>query len=286
MYLRIIHFMWKGTGCHLAGIGGLPVSWAGLACDCRWPRSRQARQRTSGGGTAMPREQLRLRSRSPASGEGARLLGKINTDDVESGSGSEGEGDPPLNPLLLQQRIPPIAAGILRGMLVGCLAIGWMMIFHDKICGVVSNCGCTWPWAGGWRKCNTHNHDGPRCPWCVASSASKLLDVVSQKSAPLSIVATHLLQECAHPFRPPTSEQQHWRTLLSIGIGSCCVFALHLPAHGLFLSLFPLLFAAALAAAPCGWSSSNEIEPQEQSGRTSIFWTCGLPVVVYITVEL
>ena len=231
----------------------------------------------------MPRAQpLRLRSRSPASSEAARLLAK-DTDDVESGSSSD---DGEAESLLQAQLIPPIAAGILRGVLVGVLAIGWMTIFHDKICGVVSNCGCTWPWAGGWRKCNIHNHTGPRCPWCVASAASKLLDVVSQKSAPLSIVATHLLQDCVYPFRPPSSEQQHRHTLLGIGIGAGCVFAPHLPAHGLFLALFPPLLAAALAAAtPCGWSAQN-IKPQGRSGSTSMLWSCGLPVAVYLAVEL
>merc|ERR1712146_167244 len=42
------------------------------------------------------------------------------------------------------------------------------------MCGVVFRCGCTWPWAGGWKYCNVHNPDpnSPRCPWCIAGSAT------------------------------------------------------------------------------------------------------------------
>lgn len=45
---------------------------------------------------------------------------------------------------------------------------GFYSVFHNPMCGVVFQCGCTWNWAGGWAKCNVHNPTGPRCPWCVA----------------------------------------------------------------------------------------------------------------------
>jgi hypothetical protein len=160
---------------------------------------------------------MRLRSPSPGRGSGSErelLLSPktlLEEPDLESGSDSEDKPDSssPASVWSYASRSPAVA-GLLRGVLLGVLAIGWMKIFHDKICGVVSNCGCTWPWAGGWKKCNIHNHDGPRCPWCVASAASKLLDVVSQKSAPLSIVCVHLIQEHMFPFGgKPATEEQH-----------------------------------------------------------------------------
>ena len=46
-------------------------------------------------------------------------------------------------------------------------------IFHNPLCGIVFQCGCTFnPWLGGtgWLKCNVHNAsvDSPRCPWCIS----------------------------------------------------------------------------------------------------------------------
>lgn len=238
---------------------------------------------------------MRLRSPSPGRGSGSErelLLSPktlLEEPDLESGSDSEDKPDSssPASVWSYASRSPAVA-GLLRGVLLGVLAIGWMKIFHDKICGVVSNCGCTWPWAGGWKKCNIHNHDGPRCPWCVASAASKLLDVVSQKSAPLSIVCVHLIQEHMFPFGgKPATEEQHRLQLFWMGIGAACVFSLHLPAHGLFLATVPVLAAGALLLSPCRRSDEFDLQQQKEKSEFSrVMWAVGLPVSVYLTVEL
>lgn len=46
----------------------------------------------------------------------------------------------------------------------GCWLFNW--VFHNPYCGLLFRCHCTWPWAGGWSRCNVHHVDGPRCPWC------------------------------------------------------------------------------------------------------------------------
>ena len=86
---------------------------------------------------------LRLRSRSPASDERTALL-LAQQDDLESGSGSgEDCSDSSSSTAALQLPAPwkTAALGCAQGALVALLAIGWMIIFHDKICGVVSHCG-------------------------------------------------------------------------------------------------------------------------------------------------
>jgi len=47
-------------------------------------------------------------------------------------------------------------------------AFDW--IFHNKYCGFLFRCNCTWNWDGGWDGCNVHNPHGPRCPWCGAGN--------------------------------------------------------------------------------------------------------------------
>ena len=122
----------------------------------------------------------------------------------------------------------------------------------------------------------------------MASAASKLLDVVSQKSAPLSIVFVHMIQDCGTPFRQSLqSEREHRHSLLGVGVGAGLVFALHLPAHGLFLAGVPALLAAALLVTPFRWSSQSKPSSRRGEGTTSFtLWAVGLPVATYLAVEL
>ena len=46
----------------------------------------------------------------------------------------------------------------------------FQVIIHNKFCNFLFKCGCTWNWDGGWKDCNVHNVEGPRCPWCCARS--------------------------------------------------------------------------------------------------------------------
>lgn len=41
-------------------------------------------------------------------------------------------------------------------------------LIHNQFCNVLFRCGCTWDWNGGWVRCNVHNMNGPKCPWCVS----------------------------------------------------------------------------------------------------------------------
>ena len=54
--------------------------------------------------------------------------------------------------------------------LCGCYALDWAM--HNRYCGFLFRCGCTFPWAGGVSACNIHNPAGPKCPWCNVHNAS------------------------------------------------------------------------------------------------------------------
>ena len=75
-------------------------------------------------------------------------------------------------------------------------------LFHNKYCGVLFQCGCTWDWDGGWKNCehdrvsrlpvcaahfthwtgNVHNPTGPHCPWCatVAGTWQRLVRITRE----------------------------------------------------------------------------------------------------------
>ena len=61
----------------------------------------------------------------------------------------------------------------MEGTVVTASSVLLYEIFHNPLCGIVFQCGCTFnPWLGGtgWLKCNVHNAsiDSPRCPWCIS----------------------------------------------------------------------------------------------------------------------
>lgn len=75
--------------------------------------------------------------------------------------------------------------------LVALAAWGVMFVGHDRLCGAVMRCECSFPWMGGWARCNAHNlHGGPRCPWCAAPYWTSVL---TQKSCAAVVVAAYAL---------------------------------------------------------------------------------------------
>lgn len=43
------------------------------------------------------------------------------------------------------------------------------------LCGLMFNCGCTWPWQGLDSHCNIHDSTAlHQCPWCVSLLAGAL----------------------------------------------------------------------------------------------------------------
>lgn len=54
--------------------------------------------------------------------------------------------------------------------LCGCYALDCTL--HNRYCGFLFRCGCTFPWAGGASACNIHNPVGPKCPWCNVHNGS------------------------------------------------------------------------------------------------------------------
>jgi hypothetical protein len=61
----------------------------------------------------------------------------------------------------------------MEGALVTCSSLLMYEVFHNPMCGLVFQCGCTFnPWLGGtgWNLCNVHNPNptAPRCPWCIS----------------------------------------------------------------------------------------------------------------------
>lgn len=134
-----------------------------------------------------------------------------------------------------------------------------------------------------------HNHGGPRCPWCVASAGSKLLDVVSQKSCPLAIVCVHQLQHWR--IARPQNCVRHRCSAAAFAVSAGVVFGLHLPAHGLFLAAIPGVLTAAVVAL----EAFRAREPQQPHGsqdppspgsQITPLMACMLPVAVYTAVEL
>jgi len=46
------------------------------------------------------------------------------------------------------------------------------LVLITPLCGLLFDCGCTWPWSGLESHCNIHNSDAVhQCPWCVSTVA-------------------------------------------------------------------------------------------------------------------
>jgi len=44
-----------------------------------------------------------------------------------------------------------------------------MLILITPLCGLLFDCGCTWPWQGLESHCNIHKPEAVhQCPWCVS----------------------------------------------------------------------------------------------------------------------
>lgn len=83
--------------------------------------------------------------------------------------------------------------------LFASIAWGVMYVGHDWLCGAVMRCECTFPWRGGWARCNAHNAmGGPRCPWCTAPY---WVSVLTQKSCAAVMIAAY-----AVGFGAPSSD--------------------------------------------------------------------------------
>ena len=51
-----------------------------------------------------------------------------------------------------------------------------MLVLIAPLCGLLFDCGCTWPWQGLDSHCNIHNPEAAhQCPWC----ASVLMGTIS-----------------------------------------------------------------------------------------------------------
>ena len=57
----------------------------------------------------------------------------------------------------------------------GMVTVVAALILITPLCGVLFNCGCTWPWAGLESHCNIHMPQVEhQCPWCVSTLAGVL----------------------------------------------------------------------------------------------------------------
>jgi hypothetical protein len=71
-------------------------------------------------------------------------------------------------------------------MASGIATVVLALIVVTPLCGLLFDCGCTWPWAGLADHCNIHDKDAiHRCPWCASPIAGTL-------SVGLSIVAAYV----------------------------------------------------------------------------------------------
>lgn len=47
-----------------------------------------------------------------------------------------------------------------------------MLVLITPLCGLLFDCGCTWPWQGLESHCNIHKAEAVhQCPWCVSTVA-------------------------------------------------------------------------------------------------------------------
>lgn len=54
----------------------------------------------------------------------------------------------------------------------GLFTVTIALIVITPLCGLLFDCGCTWPWAGLESHCNIHNSAAVhQCPWCVSTLA-------------------------------------------------------------------------------------------------------------------
>jgi len=54
----------------------------------------------------------------------------------------------------------------------GILTLIATLVLITPLCGLLFDCGCTWPWAGLESHCNIHNPEAAhQCPWCVSTIA-------------------------------------------------------------------------------------------------------------------
>jgi hypothetical protein len=57
----------------------------------------------------------------------------------------------------------------------GILTVIVALITITPLCGLLFDCGCTWPWSGLESHCNIHDSKAVhQCPWCVSIVAGVL----------------------------------------------------------------------------------------------------------------
>ena len=50
----------------------------------------------------------------------------------------------------------------------GILTVILALILITPLCGFLFDCGCDWPWAGLYEKCNIYDDKtDSKCPWCL-----------------------------------------------------------------------------------------------------------------------
>ncbi|MEW5056879.1 MAG: hypothetical protein AB1Y25_04590 [Cycloclasticus sp.] len=49
------------------------------------------------------------------------------------------------------------------------------LLLMTPLCGLMFDCGCTWPWEGLDSHCNIHDSTAlQQCPWCVSVSGCRV----------------------------------------------------------------------------------------------------------------
>jgi hypothetical protein len=67
-----------------------------------------------------------------------------------------------------------------RGLAAALTALAVSGFLFVPYCGVLFDCGCTWPWAGFTSECNVHDERSPvHCPWCSSRLAGTLSFVLA-----------------------------------------------------------------------------------------------------------
>ena len=103
------------------------------------------------------------------------------------------------------------------------LLIALIIILVTPLCGMLFNCGCSWPWSGLDQNCNFHQTDARhRCPWCNSEIAAW---ISIGSSLLLGIATTFLMINNSHHTSVPDGMILGTIFGLSVFIVSSLIFA-------------------------------------------------------------
>jgi hypothetical protein len=99
------------------------------------------------------------------------------------------------------------------------------------VCGLLFDCGCTWPWAGLARGCNYFDPASPiHCPWCDTLALGLAATILTSASGIAGSLLPELLtgrlnrQSLLEPRRASSMTARIGETTLRLAVGGVAFF--------------------------------------------------------------